>query len=88
MSSEGSKDAVEDERDLERRYHSSGTQKRKCLEAEGLRGFALRGLSRTPERLVLKGTRVDSMDDLGFRYAFEDHRSRLTLTVPIRPYFF
>lgn len=60
VSSEGSKEAVEDERDFERRYHSSGTQNRKCLDADGSRGFILKGASRMAERLALKGIRVDS----------------------------
>ena len=67
MSSEGSKDAVEDERDLERRYHSSGTQKRKYLEEEGLRGGS--GGREVENGRVWRGGRRDGFErggrDLG-----------------------
>lgn len=58
VSSDGSKDAVDDERDFERRYHSSGTHIRKYRTAARPNGFALNGASTMVDRVVLNGMRV------------------------------
>lgn len=56
--SEGSVEVDDTERDLERRYHSSGTQNRKLRDtgvSEDLKGFVVKGVSIILESELVKG---------------------------------
>lgn len=59
VASEGSSELVELVRDLERRYHSSGTEKRKVRVADLLNGLVTDGVSRILETIALG----ESLDD-------------------------
>ena len=72
VSCETSLDVDDTLRDLERRYHSSGTLNLNERLAREPRGFGVIGVSKTEESTVSKGILVDSEDREAAQSSFNE----------------